>query len=105
MSGRNYIKRFGRSIADRDGWSCYYCGVSLVPVDTPTNDPRYYDGSRHHKNGVPYPRAGYASASIDHVIPVSKGGTNDLDNLVLACHRCNARKRATDAADFMEALE
>lgn len=29
---------------------------------------------------------------IDHVVPVSKGGTNDLHNLALACIRCNLVK-------------
>lgn len=30
--------------------------------------------------------------TIDHVIPRSKGGTDDLDNLVPACRDCNSRK-------------
>lgn len=29
---------------------------------------------------------------IDHVQPVTRGGTNDLDNLATACHECNQRK-------------
>lgn len=28
----------------------------------------------------------------DHVIPLSRGGTNDISNLVPACLRCNLRK-------------
>lgn len=31
---------------------------------------------------------------IDHVHPLSKGGRNDKDNLVLACRRCNRQKGA-----------
>jgi len=31
---------------------------------------------------------------IDHLYPVSWGGTNDLDNLVLSCPKCNRRKHA-----------
>jgi HNH endonuclease len=27
--------------------------------------------------------------SIEHIIPRSKGGTNDLDNLAMACQGCN----------------
>jgi hypothetical protein len=31
---------------------------------------------------------------IDHVIPRSKGGANDPDNLVSSCYRCNQNKAA-----------
>lgn len=31
---------------------------------------------------------------VDHVIPVSYGGTNDIGNLTLACRRCNRSKGA-----------
>lgn len=29
---------------------------------------------------------------VDHIIPVSQGGTNDLSNLVCACKHCNVSK-------------
>jgi len=31
---------------------------------------------------------------VDHIKPVSKGGTNDLDNLVTLCYKCNRGKGA-----------
>lgn len=33
-----------------------------------------------------------ALMTIDHVVPICQGGTNDPDNLVPACMACNARK-------------
>jgi hypothetical protein len=29
---------------------------------------------------------------MEHIIPLIKGGTNDLENLALACQRCNNHK-------------
>jgi HNH endonuclease len=30
--------------------------------------------------------------TIDHIIPLSKGGTDEIDNLALACFHCNRQK-------------
>lgn len=32
-------------------------------------------------------------ATLDHLIPLSKGGTNGIDNFVLACENCNQERR------------
>lgn len=32
--------------------------------------------------------------TVDHVLPISRGGTNDLSNLVTACRPCNSSKNA-----------
>jgi HNH endonuclease len=32
--------------------------------------------------------------SVDHIIPGSKGGTNELDNLAWSCLQCNNHKKA-----------
>jgi 5-methylcytosine-specific restriction endonuclease McrA len=62
-------------IADRDGHTCGICGG---PVDM-------------HVPGLFGP-------SIDHVVPVSRGGSNEADNLQLAHRICNIRKR--DRLDY-----
>jgi len=52
-------------VLERDGFRCAYCGA------TPD------DG---------------AKLVVDHILPVVEGGTNSMDNLVTACHPCNAGK-------------
>jgi 5-methylcytosine-specific restriction endonuclease McrA len=39
---------------------------------------------------------------IDHWIPLSKGGSNYPENLVLACPSCNAAKRDKLPHDFLK---
>lgn len=34
----------------------------------------------------------WLTATLDHVVPKSKGGTDTIDNLVLACQPCNVQK-------------
>lgn len=45
---------------------------------------------RYHGNHCVY--CGGKAQHVDHMIPVSRGGTNWPSNLVPACHSCNSRK-------------
>jgi 5-methylcytosine-specific restriction enzyme A len=42
----------------------------------------------YYCNGYLY----WDTASIDHKIPICRGGTNELNNLVIACDKCNKQK-------------
>lgn len=44
------------------------------------------------------------SATLDHMIPLSKGGTNGIDNFVLACETCN-KDRKNDMPERTEWLK
>lgn len=56
-------------LAHRDGWKCAYCGVETCFTGK--------DGPK---------------ATVDHVVPKSKGGLDHLSNCVVACEECNGAK-------------
>lgn len=63
-------------IFERDGWQCmipgcFYPGVP-VSLDPPFPDPLF--------------------ATVDHVVPLSKGGTHERSNAATAHFRCNVAK-------------
>ena len=41
---------------------------------------------------------------IDHIVPVSMGGTNELSNFQALCYKCNAQKKNRDDTDFVMVL-
>lgn len=43
---------------------------------------------------------GRPATTMDHIIPKSKGGSDDLTNLVPACFGCNTSKGAKSLADW-----
>lgn len=51
-----------------------------------------------HKNGAPD-----AVLHVEHIIPISDGGTNDITNLITICTECNhgkgARRLSENAAN------
>lgn len=70
------------AIAERDEWTCQLCHEPVDPA-------------------LQYPDP--MSKSEDHVLPLSKGGAHDPDNVQLAHLRCNVIKGARTPADLMEA--
>lgn len=64
-------KRTRFDVFKRDKFTCQYCGKSAPDV----------------------------VLHVDHIVPVSKGGTNDIINLVTACQSCNLGKSNIELSD------
>lgn len=43
--------------------------------------------------------------TLDHVVPISRGGTHHIGNLALACLLCNAAKRERTPAEWLQDLQ
>ena len=40
-------------------------------------------------------------AAVDHINPVTLGGTNNIENLICACWECNSKKSNNDPLDWV----
>lgn len=63
---KSNVRLTKRNVYLRDSWICQYCGCDV-------------DGK---------------TATVDHVLPLSKGGGSSWTNLVTACKKCNYTKGA-----------
>jgi 5-methylcytosine-specific restriction endonuclease McrA len=61
-----------RRLRKKQDNQCYYCGRQM--------------------NGRPGDHRNPAGATLDHLTPLSRGGTDDETNLVASCWRCNQQK-------------
>jgi 5-methylcytosine-specific restriction endonuclease McrA len=67
---------------------------------TEFNDPEYNSPFPYKEWGAMLDRCGYACAicgkvgkvAIDHIVPISKGGDHNIENLQPLCQSCNSRK-------------
>ncbi len=58
-------------------WKCFYCGCDLDMV----------------------------SVTEDHMIPLSRGGSDDLFNIVPACSYCNGSKHDKTALEYLKSIQ
>ena len=60
---------------------CYYCGAIISwKKETPS---------------------GFSKGTIDHIIPKKSGGTNERNNLIASCEKCNNKKGDLSFSDFI----
>ena len=78
--GTGFTKAHLYLLHEKQGATCPYCAT-------------YRQGQRPHRISL----TRRASYHIDHVIPLVKGGTHDITNLILCCPECNLKKQATAA--------
>ena len=64
-----------QAVLERDDYTCVYCGRR---------------GGR---------------LALDHLLPVSRGGTSELSNLVTACVACNSAKGASTPQEWLVSLQ
>ena len=64
-------------LAEAQNWKCCFCGCYMTEIHSKKN-----------------------SVTVEHVIPKSMGGTDDVENLAASCYRCNNNRGTKDANEF-----
>lgn len=65
-------KNISKKVFDRDNYTCQYCGQKGKKLE------------------------------VDHIIPISKSGTNHISNLATACRKCNRQKKDKTPIEFLK---
>lgn len=65
-------------LAESQNWRCCWCG-------------RHTSIKRGRRD----------SATVEHVLPKSQGGTDDWENLAMGCARCNSSRGSDDVDTFV----
>lgn len=50
-------------------------------------------------------KVGYANLTMDHVIPLARGGRSTKDNLVPCCKDCNTKKQSSLPVEWEEYMD
>jgi 5-methylcytosine-specific restriction endonuclease McrA len=74
-----------KQLHERDGGRCYICKQKTVLKNK---------GKKRNKN----------LSTIDHVVPVSKGGTHTWDNVRNCCWQCNIVKGSNTLDNYQEVM-
>lgn len=76
VTGNHLSIKIIRQLLEQYKYKCYYCNSKIIHTE---------------KN----------SYHIDHYIPIAKGGTAEISNLVISCPTCNMSKGAKMPHEFM----
>jgi 5-methylcytosine-specific restriction endonuclease McrA len=71
-----FWKQWVKRSEEKSQGLCYYCSRQIYLIMASPNDRKQLDDE----------------ATIDHVVPRSRGGSSKMENLVFSCLRCNLEK-------------
>ena len=114
------IKHKFRTLGDKEAWIEKYATVKKMRVAKLSEQQNHhccycgvltwlYDGTGKYQYPlVPDRLLGMGEkqkATAEHLIPLSKGGKDNLANMIMACDRCNNHRGNKPAIKYFEALQ
>lgn len=79
------------ALLGRDGFHCRFCGIPVIRREVRQHLHSIYLDALPwgRKNASQHAAFQALWAQYDHILPHARGGTNALDNMVIACAACN----------------
>ena len=79
-------------LLERDGFHCRFCGIPVIRAEIRNRLRKLYpdalpwptDSNKHQ-----HPAFQAMWVQYDHILPHARGGTNELENMLITCAPCN----------------
>jgi 5-methylcytosine-specific restriction endonuclease McrA len=84
-----------RRIYERDGWRCVWCTARVTSIGIVSGVSVI---------GASVNGCTLRLATVDHIVPRARGGSNRSSNLITACMQCNAKRGHRSVPAFAVAL-
>lgn len=75
---KNKNKKHRYEVYEKSNYSCTYCGLRFEIPNNWNKESAIHNGNMY--------------LEIDHIFPLSKGGSDSLDNKQALCRLCNNKK-------------
>lgn len=80
-----------RELVKRDGFNCRFCGIPLVRGVTRSLIRKCYPDALRWGPANADKHAAFQAMDLhyDHLLPHARGGTNEMENMLVTCAPCN----------------
>ena len=80
-----------QTLLQRDGLHCRFCGIPVIRTEIRKRIHEKYPDALPWGNTNQSQHAAFQAmwVNYDHVLPHARGGTSELDNVVITCAPCN----------------
>ena len=80
-----------KALFQRDGYHCRFCGIPVIPREVTNRIRKAYPAALPwgRRNVEKHAAFLLMCAEYDHILPHARGGTNDLENILITCAGCN----------------
>ena len=88
---RKPSKQDERALIERDGHQCRFCGIPVIRSEVRIAMRKHYPDELKWGGSNSEQHAAFQCMWVqyDHILPHSRGGRTDLDNLAITCSGCN----------------